>query len=39
MGRGGRLAEWRERLGTASNLPPLMAAGVALDAIVPLEMV
>lgn len=28
----GRLAEWRERLGQTTNLPPLMAAGVALDA-------
>ena len=27
-----RLAEWRERLGKASNLSPLMAAGVAFDA-------
>lgn len=26
-----RLAEWRERLSQTSNLPPLMAAGVALD--------
>jgi hypothetical protein len=28
----GRLAEWRERLGETTNLPPLMAAGAALDA-------
>ncbi|WP_159731332.1 RHE_PE00001 family protein [Methylosinus sp. Ce-a6] len=27
-----RLAEWRERLGRTQNLPPLMAASVALDA-------
>jgi hypothetical protein len=27
-----RLAEWRERLGRSQNLPPLMAASVALDA-------
>ncbi|HEY8065126.1 MAG TPA: RHE_PE00001 family protein, partial [Methylosinus sp.] len=26
-----RLAEWRERLGRTQNLPPLMAASVALD--------
>ncbi len=28
----GRLAEWRERLGDMTNLPPLMTAGAALDA-------
>ncbi|CAN2536234.1 hypothetical+protein [Methylocapsa aurea] len=27
-----RLAEWRERLGETTNLPPVMAASVALDA-------
>ncbi|MBG0812407.1 DUF1612 domain-containing protein [Methylosinus sp. H3A] len=27
-----RLTEWRARLGETANLPPLMAAGVALDA-------
>jgi hypothetical protein len=27
-----RLAEWREHLSQTSNLPPLMAAGIALDA-------
>ncbi|WP_036288002.1 RHE_PE00001 family protein [Methylosinus sp. PW1] len=32
-----RLAEWRERLGRTQNLPPLMAASVALDAWEELE--